>query len=481
MKSTVDMRYAMAMVAQERDGSAIEMEDEMEEDYDTHDDMIMEEDDAANEKESVVPRASKAVINFKPKGKKLEPKVKPQMAFTAQEAELNPRLNQDRKKLLKQQQRKVRRAQAIIEEGEDLDMDDDDESGLQCFGQGSWFDLHFSSQFEGSDDCFDARRFKGTTLILPSVSIGNVPQLATDLLLATLKLDRVGCIEDENVIPVVGPADRPHESSSKSRHSAPSSSSSGSSSVLSGVKGVGLSLAVEVFQSKDGKWTLIQQRSPTVRHRSHYFVDNLVQFIKDSEFDQVVLLTSADGARRIDIQLRSGTSVRYIPSQALPKTLLDTVKGLGFEQLERVSETEDERRSALIRRQEHFLTHDHASIPESSSATTISTTSTGLAEQVEGIQLETGQTLEKVPKIPNGGIARRLHSLCQEHGIPILTIVKFAMEGDNAPDAIFLANVLNAILKVYVPTEQQAVEGEGWKVPKSWDSLYGNTFQQDMY
>lgn len=306
---------------------------------------------------------------------------------------------------------------------------------------------------------FDTSRLKGTTLIVPSVSIGNVPQLTTDLLLATLALDRVGCIEDENVIPVVGPADRPHESSLSA-----ASSGAGAAS--------GLSLAVEVFQSKDGQWTLIQQRSPTARHRSHYYVDNLVQFIKDAGFGQVVLLASADGARRIDIQLRSSSPVRYISSQALSKTLLDTIKGLGIEQLENVATTEDERREALIRRKEHFLTQDYTS----------SSSSSGLQE--EGMQVEalsSSPLLEKVPRIPKGGIARRLHSLCQEQGVAVLTIVKFAMEGDNAPDAIFLANVLNAILKVYVPSQQQIAEGESWKFPKSWDSLYGNTFHQDMY
>ncbi|KAF9136785.1 Proteasome assembly chaperone 2 [Mortierella sp. GBA39] len=307
---------------------------------------------------------------------------------------------------------------------------------------------------------FDARRFKGTTLILPSVSIGNVPQLTTDLLLSTLKLDRVGCIEDENVVPVLGPADRPHSESTPA-----TASGTGAGT---GVSGGLLSLAVEVFQSKDGKWTLIQQRSPTVSHRSHHYADNLVRFIQDSEFDQVVLLASADGARRIDIQLRSGNPVRYIPSPQLPGTLLETLRGLGLEELENIPATDREVQWA---REQHVQ----------------------LAEQVQDIQLDepsttlsattsTQRTLEKVPRIPNGGFARRLHSLCQESGIAILTVVAFAMEGDNAPDAIFLANVLNAILRVHSPTEQQVRDGEGeWKVPKSWDSLYGNSHHQDMY
>ncbi|KAG0050461.1 Proteasome assembly chaperone 2 [Gryganskiella cystojenkinii] len=311
---------------------------------------------------------------------------------------------------------------------------------------------------------FDASRFKGTTLILPAVSIGNVPQLTTDLLLSTLKLDRVGCIEDENVIPVLGPADRPHSEQQQLSH-LQQTSESGSATVGAGH----LSLAVEVFQSKDGKWTIIQQRSPTVRHRSHFFADNLVQFIRDSEFDQVLLLASADGARRIDSQLRSGTPVRYITSPALPKSLIETIGGLGLQHLERVPATDEEKRDALIHSQQQHL----------------QAASSGLTERVQGIQLEEEQAsqrvLEKVPRIPNGGIARRLHSLCQEQGIAILTLVLFAMEGDNAPDAIFLANVANAIFKVHIPTEQQIQAGEGWKFPKSWDSLYGNTHHEDMY
>ncbi|KAG0027045.1 Proteasome assembly chaperone 2 [Podila clonocystis] len=301
---------------------------------------------------------------------------------------------------------------------------------------------------------FDASRFQGTTLILPSVSIGNVPQLATDLLLAALKLDRVGCIEDENVVPVLGPADRPLE---------PTSTSTSSSSPLS--QSPGLSLAVEVFQSKDGKWTLIQQRSPTVAHRSGHYVENLVQFIKDSQFDQVVLLASADGARRTDNQLQSGHPVRYIGSPALNPELRTLVEHqLQIQPLERIPATEEEK----LREQQQ------ASI---------------LAERVQDIQLEQTPSsttptilLEPVPRIPSGGIARRLHALCQQKEISILTLVAFAMEGDNAEDAIFLANVLNAVLKVYTPSEEQIQRGEGgWKVPKSWDSLYGNSYPQDMY
>ncbi|KAG0263930.1 Guanine nucleotide-binding protein-like 3 [Mortierella polycephala] len=170
MRSTVDMKHAMAMAAQEsiEDGEFDMIDDDQMEDdgaYDDDDDvMSMDEDsymDGAGDQEApVVDQASKPIINFKPKGKKLEPKVKPQMAFTPEEAELNPRLNQDRKKLLKQQQKKARKAAALIEAGEDLDMNDDDDSMDQHqnngFGQGSRFNFgSFGGQFGGTDELPD--------------------------------------------------------------------------------------------------------------------------------------------------------------------------------------------------------------------------------------------------------------------------------------------------------------------------------------
>ncbi|KAF9428023.1 Proteasome assembly chaperone 2 [Podila epigama] len=329
---------------------------------------------------------------------------------------------------------------------------------------------------------FDASRFKGTTLILPSVSIGNVPQLATDLLLAALKLDRVGSIEDENVVPVLGPADSAHEPSStaKGSHSSGSLLSS-SSTTTSSSSSSRLSLAVEVFQSKDGKWTLVQQRSPTVAHRSGHYVENLVQFIRDSQFDQVVLLASADGARRTDSQLRSGHPVRYIGSPRLSTELLQLVEHqLQIQPMERIPVTEEERIKEQQQQQSTSVLAERVQDIhlEKSGSTTVGGTSSASVPTTTSTQ----RVLERVPRIPSGGIARRLHGLCQQNDIGILTLVAFAMEGDNAEDAIFLANVLNAVLKVYTPTEEQVLRGEGgWKVPKSWDSLYGNTFPQDMY
>lgn len=50
---------------------------------------------------------------------------------------------------------------------------------------------------------------QGTTLLLPAVSIGSVPQLAIDLLLhhPDLKLRKVGRLDPSFCFPFVGPSD----------------------------------------------------------------------------------------------------------------------------------------------------------------------------------------------------------------------------------------------------------------------------------
>ncbi|KAF9969026.1 Proteasome assembly chaperone 2 [Actinomortierella ambigua] len=306
---------------------------------------------------------------------------------------------------------------------------------------------------------FEPSRLHGTTLLLPSVSIGNVPQLTMDLLLSTLALERVGCIEDENVVPVLGPSDREGGAS-------------------------GLTLAIEVYQSNDGRWTLIQQRSPTVQHRSPQFTQNLLRFIQDSKFATVIVLASADGARRIDIQL-AGTPVRYIGSPALPPSVVETMQTLSIRPLETIPiDQQDQRALALQHHGHHLYEHPLAGgladkMQKVQLGAPAAPAAVSKEEEEERKQEQQQARLEKVPRIPGGGFARRLHSLCQEQNVPVVTMVTFAMEGDNAPDAIFLANVVNAVWKVYVP--EKAAAEQGWKFPKSWNSLYGNAHHEDMY
>ncbi|KAI9276683.1 PAC2 family-domain-containing protein [Phascolomyces articulosus] len=133
---------------------------------------------------------------------------------------------------------------------------------------------------------FDPEKLAGSTLILPSVSIGNVPQLTCDLLIHTLHPERVGFIANEAVMPIAGPREN----------------------------GTGVSLAVEVFQTKDQKWTIIQQRAPTFKGTRRQYIRDLVAFVQKYRFARVIVLTSADASLRTDSQITSTTPFRCLGS-----------------------------------------------------------------------------------------------------------------------------------------------------------------------
>lgn len=112
---------------------------------------------------------------------------------------------------------------------------------------------------------------KHSTLIIPSVSIGNVPQLAIDLLIHTHNLEKVDSLDDLYLYPFASPVDYVTEPKK------------------------GISHAAEVFHNKDLNLTLIQQRSPILPYNTKLYVTNIIiPFITSHEFDRILILDSLD-------------------------------------------------------------------------------------------------------------------------------------------------------------------------------------------
>ncbi|WVQ80323.1 hypothetical protein IAT38_002428 [Cryptococcus sp. DSM 104549] len=123
---------------------------------------------------------------------------------------------------------------------------------------------------------FSKSSFASSTLILPSVSLGNVPQLTADLLIASLGLKRVGWIgKGETVVPFVGEGE-------------------GGGLVTGGL---------EVYGQDGSEVYVIQQRSPTLKTKKDEHVALLKDFVASSAFGFVLLLTSLDSANQDDAQL----------------------------------------------------------------------------------------------------------------------------------------------------------------------------------
>ncbi|XP_068701289.1 proteasome assembly chaperone 2-like [Montipora foliosa] len=129
------------------------------------------------------------------------------------------------------------------------------------------------------------------TLILPAVSIGNVGQLAVDLVISSISDSccRVGYFYDSCLLPVVGNDALTQSDGSRGK----------------------LNVSVEVYKSEDQKIVVVQQRAPLLKGCQTEYCEKLITWIKGCHFKQVILISSINATERIDSQLE-GSPLRYL-------------------------------------------------------------------------------------------------------------------------------------------------------------------------
>ncbi|KAF5352005.1 hypothetical protein D9756_007527 [Leucocoprinus leucothites] len=144
--------------------------------------------------------------------------------------------------------------------------------------------------------------YAGKTLIVPIVSTANVSQLAADLIIATLTLERVGVVDPSYFVPVVGGRE----------DSEP-----------------GITTALELYGKPEFGVMTLQQRSPVLKSRKEDFVAALLEFIKTSKFASVLFLAGVDVLNRTDAQMLTPTYQIVPPSgPSLVQTSLDSLMSL---------------------------------------------------------------------------------------------------------------------------------------------------------
>ncbi|KAJ3511611.1 hypothetical protein NLJ89_g3997 [Agrocybe chaxingu] len=121
---------------------------------------------------------------------------------------------------------------------------------------------------------------EGKTVIIPVVSTANVGQLAVDLIIASLSLQRVAILESGYCVPVVGAREN-------------------------GQKGI--TTALELYGHPDVDFVVIQQRSPVLKSRKEEFIKALLDFIKDSKFGAALFISGVDLSNRTDSQMATPT------------------------------------------------------------------------------------------------------------------------------------------------------------------------------
>ncbi|KAK4551176.1 hypothetical protein RGQ29_032484 [Quercus rubra] len=123
-----------------------------------------------------------------------------------------------------------------------------------------------------------------STLLLPALSIGNVGQLAMDLMVASTRAERIGFFDDPFLLPCVG-----NDAYGPQPQGQPA-------------------LPLEAYDSSSNALTLVQQRSPFVKGKMVEFAKNLADFAAATGKKHAVVLSSLDFGRCRNIDMSSTNS-----------------------------------------------------------------------------------------------------------------------------------------------------------------------------
>lgn len=139
---------------------------------------------------------------------------------------------------------------------------------------------------------YDKSDLKGFTLIIPSVAVGNVGQLACDLLISSLNMKKIASVYSPALIPVAGYD--PYDLTSSN-----------------------LSSSCEAYKSDERKLVILQLRAPLVYEYAQNFLQEIVTTFKGKEIKDIIVVTSSYAHERKHIMT---SPFRYLSSEASPYT-----------------------------------------------------------------------------------------------------------------------------------------------------------------
>ncbi|XP_058823671.1 proteasome assembly chaperone 2 [Topomyia yanbarensis] len=146
----------------------------------------------------------------------------------------------------------------------------------------------------------------GYTLVIPTVSVGNVAQLAVDLLIETLKLNKIGLLWHPALIPVVGPPAFDHDVDK-------------------------ITTTAELFASEHRKLLVLQIRAPLVGALQSDFLDELTVFVQDRQLAEIIVLSSSFAHENHQIGARP---YKYLANEPFLSGNAETLQALQWAVLE---------------------------------------------------------------------------------------------------------------------------------------------------
>ncbi|XP_045596145.2 proteasome assembly chaperone 2 [Procambarus clarkii] len=152
------------------------------------------------------------------------------------------------------------------------------------------------------------RSLTGYTLIMPSVSVGNVGQLAVDILITNLSTEKIGLIHHPAIYPLVG--GDPYDPNSNDV-----------------VTSADLHLVHEL------PLVIMQIRAPLIKGERPKFLSELSAWCKSAGIQDIVLLASCNAYERWENNQLTGSQLRYLTSK-VPQNDVELLKSVGASELE---------------------------------------------------------------------------------------------------------------------------------------------------
>lgn len=138
----------------------------------------------------------------------------------------------------------------------------------------------------------------GYKALIPSIGVGNVAQLAVDLIIATLKLERIGTGWHSALMPVFGPPAYHHDNVNKTT-------------------------SLEVYANQELKLVVFQIRSPLVASLVDRFHQDLLEFLAANKFSEVIILTSSHAYEKHSVETSPFEYIANEQFKSLHKDTLD--------------------------------------------------------------------------------------------------------------------------------------------------------------
>ncbi|XP_019107579.1 uncharacterized protein LOC104904427 isoform X2 [Beta vulgaris subsp. vulgaris] len=261
-----------------------------------------------------------------------------------------------------------------------------------------------------------------------SLSIGNVGQLAVDLLISSTRAEKIGYLDDPNVLPCVG------------------------NDAFGPLPQGDLALPIEVYELASNKMTLVQQRSPVVKGMMVQYAQNLADFAVAAGMKHVILLSSLDFGRWQKVDMSRGMPIYYLSSTSADGTDDDCEK-LGWKRLQEYSPSQ---------RRWQYL----SAIAEGNN----------VEEDALHIDDDLREDEDYYASLPFAA----LFSCFKARGLKVTCLLCYCSEGDNIADSFHLAESACRFSGLRLKDCDASGDG-GWVTPLSWKSVYGPPPDMEMF